>query len=282
MQMVKIAALLTCHNRRETTLACLRALYNCNRPPDVLLANILVDDGSTDGTAQMVRERFPGVEVLEGDGHLYWNGGMHRAFAHALRKGFDAYLWLNDDTFLDPEALTTLVNAWRDTRLAPAGRAILIGSTRDPGSGVMTYGGFGVGGRWRPLRFRPVIPCDVAQVCATMNGNCVLIPDVVARELGNLDPVFAHAMGDIDYGLRARRQGIPLWVVPGFIGTCRSHAGDQTRHEQRLPFRVRWQKVVGRKRLPPRSWLVLVRRHGGILWPLQWISPYVKVLLGWH
>lgn len=277
---MKLAVLITCHNRRETTVACLEALYANTLAPGIAMAAILVDDASTDGTADAVRASFPAVEVLEGNGDLFWNGGMHLAFAHALERGFDAYLWLNDDTFLDPGALMTLIDAWRDQDLAPEGRAILIGTTRDPDSGLVTYGGLDVGGRWRPLRLIPVLPGKTPRACATMNGNCVLIPDAVARDLGNLDPVFSHAMGDIDYGLRARARGIPLWIVPGFVGACHGPGPGETWHDRRLPIRVRWKKLLGRKGLPPRSWLVLTRRHGGILWPLHWMSPYLKVLFG--
>ncbi len=102
--MPRIAVLITSHNRREMTLACLDALVANRLPSAVTLAVILVDDGSMDGTPEAVRQRFPDVEVLPGTGRLYWNGGMRRAFGHALAAGFDAYLWLNDDTFLD-EAL---------------------------------------------------------------------------------------------------------------------------------------------------------------------------------
>jgi len=95
---MKIAALITCHNRRAQTLACLEALYQNALSQDYSLHVILVDDGSTDGTGEAVRELYPSVEIIRGDGNLYWNKGMYRAFGHAMETGFDAYLWLNDDT----------------------------------------------------------------------------------------------------------------------------------------------------------------------------------------
>lgn len=41
-----------------------------------------------------------------------------------------------------------------------------------------------------------------------MNGNCVFIPSEIVNAIGNLDPIFSHAMGDIDYGLRAQKKGL--------------------------------------------------------------------------
>ena len=45
---------------------------------------IVVDDGSTNRISQKIRDRFPGVEVLTGDGNLWWAGGMRMGMARAL------------------------------------------------------------------------------------------------------------------------------------------------------------------------------------------------------
>ena len=70
-----IAVLITCFNRRETTLRCLRALYEQELPAGAMLRVVLTDDGSSDGTGDAVRTEFPGVVVLQGDGNQYWVGG---------------------------------------------------------------------------------------------------------------------------------------------------------------------------------------------------------------
>ncbi len=174
-----------------------------------------------------------------------------------------------------------LVQTWRDERLAPGGMAILVGTTRDPDSGAITYGGLKRHSNWRPLSFSRVSSGDAPVECATMNGNCVLVPHRVAQVLGNLDSAFVHAMGDIDYGLRAGREGIKIWVVPGFVGSCRAHQPTESPGDQpkRRPFLARWNETLGPKHLPPRAWLALVRRHGGVFWPFHWASPYIKVFL---
>ena len=50
--MLRIAALLTVHNRRDLTVACLSALFNQKLPEAVELQAYVVDDGSSDGTAE--------------------------------------------------------------------------------------------------------------------------------------------------------------------------------------------------------------------------------------
>ena len=98
-----------------------------------------------------------------------------------------------------------------------------------------------------------------------MNGNIVLVPRDVAQVVGNLDPAFEHAMGDTDYALRARRLGIGVWVGPGVHGVCESNSSAGTFMDTSLSLRLRWKQMMSRKGLPWRSWMVLTRRHTGLL-----------------
>ena len=70
----------------QETLACLRSL-GAQQVPGVALDVFVLDDASSDGTSEAVAEQFPEVTVLHGDGELYWNGGMRRAFAAAIAVG---------------------------------------------------------------------------------------------------------------------------------------------------------------------------------------------------
>ena len=275
----RIAVLITCHNRREKTLTCLQALYANVLPEAVTLHVILVDDGSTDGTEAAVSERFPAVEILHGDGNLYWNRGMHRAFARALEIGFDGYLWLNDDTVLYSTALQKLMETWRERKVATGVDALYAGSTQDPQTGQHTYGGVVRHSRWKPFRYSLVQPGETPMECHTLNGNCVLIPYRVVNQLGNLEPRFAHAMGDIDYGLRAGKAGIKVWVTPGYVGTCSNNLAEGSFDDASLPVSIRLRKLMQTKVLPPSSWRVFTQRHAGILWPLYWLQPYAKIII---
>lgn len=84
--MKRIAVLLTCHNRREKTLTCLQSLYECQLPDNFDLDVTLVDDGSTDDTTRSVKENFPNITIIHGNGHLFWNRGMYLAWNNASKK----------------------------------------------------------------------------------------------------------------------------------------------------------------------------------------------------
>lgn len=280
MPSCRIAVILACHNRREKTIACLRALDIAQHVAQQSCDVYLVDDGSTDGTTEAVAHEFPHVRLLRGDGTLFWNRSMHWAFGEALRAGYDFYLWLNDDTLLESDALTRLL-ACHAAIIADGHRSgIVIGSTRDEVSGKLTYGGLVATRWWKPLAFRHLPPsADRSLKCDTMNGNVVLIPDIVARGIGNIEPAFAHAMGDMDYGLRAKKAGFSNWIMPGFAGRCARNPTAGTYLDPAVPLRQRIKKMVAPKGLPPKSWLTFTRRHAGPFWLVFWVWPYTKLLV---
>lgn len=277
--MKNLTALITCHNRKDKTLACLEALFQNPLLDGYSLEVFLVDDGSTDGTGQAVRERYPQVNVIKGDGSLYWNGGMRVAFAAAMERGFDYYLWLNDDTLLYPAALNSLIATSGELQAKHGKCVIVVGSTQDANDGRLTYGGVIQPNKWKALFFKLVTPKNVPIECETMNGNCVLIPRAIGKVVGNLDPEFLHAMGDLDYGLRARNAGFSVWVMPGFAGTCANNSSTGSFNDASLPVTVRLRKMMQPNGLPPSSWRVFTQRHAGILWPIFWLWPYAKVML---
>jgi GT2 family glycosyltransferase len=273
---VRVQVLLTAHDRRELTLTCLERLASQGRDGRVQLGVILVDDASTDGTAAAVRQRFPEVRLVEGNGSLYWNGGMRKAFDVAMGEDPDFYLLLNDDTRLVAGALDAMLAVHAQRQGAGETACIVVGTTVDPATGAPSYGGWLRGPWFNPVRLQMVQPGTGARPCHTMNCNCVLVPREVARRVGNLDPVFTHRMGDLDYGLRALEAGCTLWVAPGFVGECAANTGKGLWVEPALGARQLWRRLLGPKGLPPGAWLTFTSRHSGPFWPAYFAWPYLK------
>jgi GT2 family glycosyltransferase len=278
IRMPSIAVLIACFNRRDQTLRCLGALFSQVNEEHRSVQVILVDDGSTDGTADAVRHAYPNVHILKGSGQLFWNGGMRAAFAEAVKSKFDFLLWLNDDTELFPFALDTLLRTARG--LEEQGIvAIVTGSTSDRATGERSYGGEQQVKRWFGNRCIPVIPLPRhSQPCDTMNGNCTMIPRTIALALGNLDATFTHSFGDTDYGFRARSAGFSIYVAPGYLGACSDNTRLGTWRDRSATLSRRWQNLNSAKGSPLREWSIYCRRHLGPLWPLYAISPYVKTV----
>lgn len=278
MAAIHIAVLMTCHNRRETTLSCLRALARQEGIGRVQVQVYLVDDGSCDGTGDAVRQAFPDVKVLEGDGNLYWAGGTRVAFDEAMKSDYDYYLWLNDDTTLDPRAVRIVLDTARVIRGTRGRDGIVVGSTCDPETGERTYGGDAPGNPSEPRRRQPIEPSNKPQRCVTFNGNCVFIPRSIVAAVGSVSPDFTHYLGDTDYGLRAAAKGFSSWIVPGFAGTCPANPNANRWTSPELSLRQRWRLLHSPKGFPPREWLIFNRRHAGLRWIPAMLKLYIRVL----
>ncbi len=268
-----VTAVLTVHNRRPMTLACLDALAAL-RTEDAALSVVLFDDGSTDGTGEAVAATHPEVTLLSGDGSFFWNGGMRVAMARAMADDPDHLLWVNDDTVLQPDALQRLLDVAATLRTRGEAPAIVVGSVVDPDTGETNYSGV-VQDRVRRMWFKPVTATDTPVRVDSMNGNCVLVPREVYREVGNLDPGYQHSMGDYDYGLRATAAGFGVWVAPGTVASCPSNPGFVP---SGTSVKEEFSRLRGTKHLPPGEWLQFVRRWGGPVWPVYWLFPYLRRL----
>lgn len=238
---------------------------------------VLIDDNSSDGTSNAVLQRWPQIHVRRHIGApLFWCRGMHKALAEAMSISFDYYILLNDDTLLAEDAIQRLLNCENQLRANSQGPCIVVGSTQDSVHGKRTYGGEKRVSSYRPIKLQPVDPTAQPQPIDTFNGNIVLIPADVVNKLGNLDPTYEHAFGDIDYGLRARKAGIGVWLAPGFHGICQQNPVAGTYRDLTLTLAQRWRLLTGRKSLPFRSWARFTQQHAGLLWPLYFIYPYLN------
>jgi GT2 family glycosyltransferase len=242
---------------------------------------ILVDDGSSDGTVSAVRDQFPEVIVMEGDGNLYWNGGMRIAMNQAMELNPDFYLLLNDDTTLYSDAISRLVTEYQGLRERREVPIALVGSTQDPGTGILNYGGWNTGKWYNPLHTEIVQPKKEPVQCNTFNANCVLLGKSVVSLVGNLDSCFTHGFGDYDYGFRLTEKGGEVWVASGFYGECVRDHGERPWYDPERSLKERIDALLDVKAEPLSERMIYARRHGGLLWFLPWLSPYIRATLDW-
>jgi GT2 family glycosyltransferase len=259
--MIQIAVLMACHNRKEKTIACLASLFSqVGRNEIYKIRVFLVDDDSTDGTGDAVIQQFPMVNVVKGNGELYWNRGMHTAWERAISvsTNFEHFFWLNDDTNIYPNAILTLLAAADETD----NKAIICGCIESPfDKGKLTYGG-GTLNRSTSVLNEPsekVIQCDV------IHGNCVLVPNYVFDKVGNLDWKFTHAIGDHDYSLRARRLGIRSFITGEFVASCEKNESLPKWLSSKLSLTTRIKNLYSPLSYsPPNEFFIYERRHFGL------------------
>ena len=270
--MINIAVLITCHNRKQKTIKCLQALFNQNHIENVKSKVFLVDDGSTDGTKQAINELFPDVTVIEGTGNLFWARGTSLAWQEALKSKakFDYYLWLNDDTYLINTEIEELLKTQRNAT------EIINGSVCDPVTKRRTYGGTKFTSKFlRPFRYEVL---DVNGEPQEIDGNVLLVPHSAYIKIGAIDNVFEHAFADVEYSLRARRNGITILLTAKHVAECKRKTLD---YETYLKFSLfkKISNLFSRKVKPPRSWFRICYKYGGILWPVHFFIGYIKSII---
>jgi len=198
-----IFILVPVHNRREVTLNCLRSLYQDNSLVDLPNWHIIVvDDGSTDGTEECIRANFPNVEILKGDGNLWWAGAIYIGMEHAYRQECDTVFWLNDDCPPSSGTLAQMYAASKDHGNAIIGAACYLAETN-------TLKPTGAQGRIR-IAAQPgeILPVD------EMSGHCVCIPGIVIDAIGFPDiKRYPHYHGDSSYILKATRNGFRAYIL---------------------------------------------------------------------
>ena len=278
---MRIIALTTCFNRRALTLRALDSLQQQSLPSGYSLDVCLVDDGSTDGTSEAVKSVYPKVTILKGTGNLYWAGGMRFGWEHYVKQqDFDYLLVFNDDVELYPNAVEKLLAAAKEVHATGCDNFAISGSFCDLKTNTVAYGGLRRNSRWHPLRFGKIEPAEVIQDCDTLNMNLVLISKQAIKKIGFLSQDFIHAKADYDFGLRLREVGGRIVLAAGYIGECSTNSITGTSEEPGISFRERWRRLTSIKEQSPKQRILYYRRHGGWMWPILWVFPYIRVGLG--
>lgn len=236
-------------NVRQCLQVCLRSimasLRRCPSDPSVIGSPssweiIIVDNASTDGSAQMIAEEFPQVQLILNDANL----GFARATNQGIRQSQGRYvLLLNPDTVLFPETLCCMV-AFLDKHrqvgaagcriLGADGRTDYQGARRLPSIGnellektglarcfprSKLLGGY-LMGFWDHASSRPV---------ETLLGACLMVRRECLAQVGLLDESFFMYCEDADLCLRLSRAG---WQVYYYAEAQVVHQGGRSTQQQ--------------------------------------------------
>ena len=194
------AIIIPVHNRRETTLACLRHLRDTG---DLGRCHVIVvDDGSSDHTGEAVQSEFPHVEILRGDGNLWWTGAVALGMRHANLAAVDTICWLNDDCLPVAGALDAL---FAEANMAPG--QVVAAACYNAETRELVPNAF--------LGRERVMPSAAGKSRADgLSGFCVALPRAVWTAIGLPDAgQFPHYFGDNAYTLIAARAGFPVVLL---------------------------------------------------------------------
>lgn len=211
-----LAVVVLSWNGAALTLDTLRSLEACHVPESWRLRTLVVDNASTDGSPERVREAFPGVELLVLAENRRFAGGNNEGLRRALDGGADAVMLLNNDVVADPKLIEKLLAALDEQPQAGAAAPLIYFA---PPTDRIWYGG----GRCRPwlahsshrgLRDRDHGQYRSIEDTGYLTGCCLLATAEAWRKVGLLDERYFIYAEDADWCLRARAAGFRLLFVP--------------------------------------------------------------------
>jgi GT2 family glycosyltransferase len=201
-------------NGREITLDCLASLGHLAYSN---MRIVVVDNGSSDGSAEAIANRFPEVAVLEMNENLRFAGGNNVGIRYGLERGAEMFLLLNNDTTVDPIFLSAMVSRLSSGAhvgmVAPKiyyhdepNRIWFAGGTVSMWTGTMRHTG---------IREFDHGQYDTSREIEFASGCCMLVKREVIEEVGILDESYAIYTEDVDWCMRIRRKGHAIVYEPG-------------------------------------------------------------------
>lgn len=280
---MKIAVIITCFNRKDKTLACLKGLYesqkefNDTSKERVEIEVFLTDDGCTDGTSNAIRNYFADykINILSGSGNLFWAGGMRLAWKEALKRHdeWDYYLLLNDDTTIDAQCINELMSSEAYSINEYKKKAIVSGITcSEDNPSIITYGGDIIQNKITGKLVR-LGRSSKPQIVDLTNANILLVPKEVVDKIGIFYEGFKHGRADNDYSMLARRKGIPVLITPNVCGICDNDHKDTIKvHNKIINMSQKERTAYFNHPLHSNSdYLLLIRRNMPLRYPVAWI-----------
>lgn len=262
----RVGAAIAVHNGREFLRRCL------DSGADQWTVAVVLDDGSTDGTQEMLRDEYPDTIVVQGDGQQWWTGGTNRAIEGCRRARCDYALLLNPDVVLYEDTVDRLLEVAQGAQDAVFASLVL--DSRDPSKVWWAGSTWGRIAPWIPImtsRYLYRAGTDVADLPVDpfpsdeAHGRAVLVPMALFERFGLFDEEhLPHYGADVDFSLRLRAAQIPIHIVPKARVTLEvENSGHNTSDaSMRDRFRSIWRYLTDQKSgEAARIWWHLTRRH---------------------
>ncbi len=229
---------------------------------------VVADNGSTDGSVAMVRERFPAVEVIENGENLGVTGARNIAMRRALAAGAEWVHHLDNDIKVHPGLLSELMRAAQaDERIGILGAKILYHGRPD----LLWYAGGRVN-YWtgmvthRGIREADTGRYDTEEDTDYVVGCSFLISKRVVDRVGYFDPVYTpFYTEDSDMCARALRAGFRLRYVPSAVLWHRvSTSSGGVITPKRVMLKIEYNLIYFRRYARWYHWLTIPWCIGGL------------------
>ncbi len=209
----KLAVVIPVFNRRTYLKNCLLSFRKQSFKNHKI---IVVDDGSTDGTKEMLAIDFPEIFIISGNGDLWWTGSINKGIKYAIKKysALKYILVINDDLEIKEDYIQNLVNSCEKNPMSLIGSVTVDIESPD----IIHYGGeyinpvtakrkvLNKGKNLSDFKAKTLIKVS------RLTGRGVLIPVSVFNKIGFYDDKHFKQCGDTEFTVRAKNSGYELLV----------------------------------------------------------------------
>lgn len=203
----KVYIIIPIHNNIAETRKCLSCILTQTYTNFEV---IVIDDGSTDYSSEIIKKEFPDTTILPGDGNLWWAGGLYEGIGYVLKNAqpSDYVLTLNNDLIFDENYITSLVESSEDNQGAVVGSLC-----KDQKTGAIVDSGVKID--WNNLKFDMIKAVDdgdnLIRDIDVLSTRGTLIPVNVILDIGNFIPdKLRHYLSDYEYTIRMKKHGYTL------------------------------------------------------------------------
>ena len=197
-----IHVITACHNRKKTTQRLVKNLKE--QTVSDMIHLILVDDGSTDETAEMVKKEMPESTVIKGNGNLWWGGALHKSYEWIIKNNIsneDVVFFTNDDNEYSTVYLEDTLDRLKlnpNTLIAGNGFSMKTGEQLD-------------GVSWCDLKTGDItlLGTDATGNLASTRALMMRVGDL--KKIGGFHPILMrHYLSDKEFVLRASKKGLKV------------------------------------------------------------------------
>jgi hypothetical protein len=198
-------------NRRDDTLEALESLFKGNYSHHKV---IVLDNASTDGSVESIGSQYPDVQIIALDRNLGYAGNNNVGIQAAISQGAEWVFVLNEDTVVDPDCISTMVDAAGD--LPEVGILGPLVYHYDEKDVIQTAGG-SLDAHWESVHIGQN-QADRGQYSGNrevdwISGCAILVNRKVIEQIGALDERFFYYWEETDWCVRARESGWKIYCV---------------------------------------------------------------------
>ncbi|MAE64454.1 MAG: hypothetical protein CMJ18_09305 [Phycisphaeraceae bacterium] len=243
----EVAILVVCYNAGALLERCLASVVAAEDCDGARIGRIVVvDNASTDGAAEGVEGRFPGVDLVRSEKNLGFAGGNVLGWDHVCRVAPDvSYVYLlNQDAVVAPDFLGPLVSWMRDhPGTATAQSLLLLDDDREKVNSLGNrshYLGFGFVTGLSETARDDLKPAAVDYT----SGAAVLVRASVVEQVGLFEPEMFMYLEDADLSWKARQIGLENVMVPASRAYHQYEPGVPMHHYYYLERNRGWLLLV--------------------------------------